>query len=181
MLPCVAARLTATASLFLTTEGTADFSAGCADVAVNEAAVAAQWADPLKHILHALRKEGRGETLWHTIVVLDGLFQILESEDVHDGSEDFLVHDLCIWTDLNDGWLDVITGAWQLFATVKDAATLGLDLLEALQVLAHTLLAVHGSHESALGHWVANGNRFVGLDHAGDKSIIDRVVKVDPS
>lgn len=63
------------------------------------------------------------------VVQGDGLVYGLELEDVDDGSKDLLVDDRCIGTDLNNGRLDIVAGTWELLASVKDSASLCLDLL----------------------------------------------------
>ena len=94
----------------------------------------------------------------YSIIVCDGLLERRELEDVDDWRKDLVVHDIGVWADLYNSWLDVVTWSGKPVSTVEDATALSLDLLESLYEFIDTLLAVHWAHESVGCHWVSNDN-----------------------
>ena len=92
----------------------------------------------------------------HAVIVLDRLLEGRELENVDNRGEDLLIHDCGVGADLNDCWLDVVSWSRKLLATCQDAAALRLNLLEALQVVTDTVLAVHWAHESISSHRISD-------------------------
>ena len=131
--------------------------------------------------MEVLGEHGRGEALGHAVVVGDRLFESLELEYVDDGCEDFLIDNLSVSADRNDRWLDVVSGACNLLASAKDTAALSHNLLETLSVLMNAVGGVHGAHQGASSHGVANGHSSVSLDHTGNEGVVDGLVEVDSS
>ena len=79
-----------------------------------------------------------------------------ELEDIDDWRKDLVVHDISVWANLYNSWLDVVAWTGKPVSTVEDTTALSLDLLESLYEFIDTLLAVHWAHESVGCHWVSN-------------------------
>ena len=115
----------------------------------------------------------------YSVIVCDGLLECRELEDVDDWSKDLMVHNICIRADFYNSWFDVVTWSRKPVSTVENSTTLGLDLLESLNVFIDTLLAVHWAHESVRCHRVSNDYVSVRLDHSCDESIVNGLVQID--
>ena len=108
----------------------------------------------------------------HAIVLLDGLIESGEFEDVNDRCKYLLVHDLSVRADLNNRRHHIVAWTVDSLATVEDLSTLTLDLFNSLSVVTQAVGAMHGAHESLRVHGVANHNIGVRLYHALDESVI---------
>ena len=116
-----------------------------------------------------------------TVVVSNCLIEVLELEYVDDRSEDFFLNNFCCRTDFNNCRLDVIAWAINLFASTKDATALSHNFFQTLLVFAQAVSVVHRAHQGTFSHWVSNFNCCICLYHAGNKSIVDRLMQIDPS
>ena len=94
--------------------------------------------------------------MWYLVVPTNHFFKVVEFEDVDDWSKDLMFDDVCIMSNLDDGWLDIVSISSNLLAASEDLATLLLDLLETLQVFFHTLLRVHWAHQGIGIHWITD-------------------------
>lgn len=86
----------------------------------------------------------------HRVIHLNSLFKGLELEDVDNRSEYLVLNNGCIVVNSDDGWHNVVAGAFNLLATVQDLASLLFDLFESIHVIFDGLLGVEGSDQSAI-------------------------------
>ena len=93
----------------------------------------------------------------HLVVLADCFLKGFEFHHIQNGSEDFLVDDWSIVSDLHDGGKDeVALGVGDCATTVEDLTALSLDGFDSIKVVLNRFLGVEWAKKSVLIHGVTH-------------------------
>src|SRR5205085_8915280 len=92
-LPRVAAGFTSAPGFLFPSESAADFSAACADVDVGDAAIATPGTQEGFGRYQVGGKHSRRKALRDGVVLVDGVFELVEFDQIENRGENLLIHD----------------------------------------------------------------------------------------
>mmetsp|Transcript_16672 Transcript_16672/g.39219 ORF Transcript_16672/g.39219 Transcript_16672/m.39219 type:complete len:535 (-) Transcript_16672:7-1611(-) len=178
LLPGLAARLAATASLLVSAECATNLSTAARGVDVGDASVGASGSNPLEHVVHAVAEERRRETLGDAVVLLDGLVKGLDLHDVHDRGEHLLLNTLGAVVDLDNAGLHKVARAGHALAADQHLATEALSVLDSVLEHLHGGGVVKRAKQSLGVQGVAVRDLLVRGDEGLHEAVVDALLQV---
>ena len=87
LFPAVTSAFSSSAGFLFSAKGASDLCATCADIAVNDTAVASQGSDPFVHLSQVVGEQRWRKSLRNVVIEFNGLFQSFEFHDIEDWHE----------------------------------------------------------------------------------------------
>jgi hypothetical protein len=184
LLPGVASGFSASASFFFSSECPTDLCAAAGGVDVDDPALAPRGSEPTEDIPHVLGEDGGRQAEGGVVVDLHSLLVALDLQDVSDGHEELLLHDVHVVVALHESWPDVepilkLSRESRLLDTtpaIENFPALLLDFCDAFLVFSDGSGVMQGSEESAWHQRVAGLDLGVGVDQGAHKLVVNLFV-----